>query len=391
MYAYIHCPEFSGATLALQATCGLQLDSRHTYIIMAAILSLLSDKGLRARVAAVVFKRGTKLKACEVIKNPYLLLQCPGWTFAMADTVAAACSMPIYERARQLVLHAVKTHLDATGDSLMDSTALKAVIRGVGWDRRQGKNTVNIPGLVRLQAYCDMLEEGSELLLVRSGAVAWHEPLAQERAKYDFAQSRLSTEHDATPAAISLLEHEYEGPQLSMEQAAAVTRTFGPHRLAIITGFPGCGKSACCHVVAQLGRAMGLRLHFMAFTWLAAQRISQLCPGMKATSIRKFVYTVKALRRSRDFAITKADEQGWFDMEEDTDEEQTQHWPHLDIALVDEASMASTSILHMLTSVLPRSCKLVLVGDEAQLPPLASGSRLRTWWLPASRASAQRP
>lgn len=343
---------------------------------MAAILSLLSDKGLRAKVAAVVFRPGTKLKACEVIKDPYLLLQCPGWTFAQADAVAAACSVPVSERARQLVLHAVKAHLEASGDSLMDSTALKAAIRGVGWDWRQGRNVVGIPMCDRLQAYCDMLEEGSELLLVRRGAVAWQSPLAQERALYAFAQAGLlpAEQHDATQAATSLLGQEYRGPELSLEQAAAVTRAFGPHRLSIITGFPGCGKSACCDAVAQLGRAMGLRIHFMAFTWLAAQRISQLCPGMKATSIHKFVYTVKALRRSgQDLALCKADEQGWFDMDEDTDEEQTLHWPSLDIALVDEASMASTSILHMLTSVLPPRCKLVLVGDEAQLPPIGFG------------------
>ena len=46
----------------------------------------------------------------------------------------------------------------------------------------------------------------------------------------------------------------------------------------------------------------------------------------------------------------------------------------LDLLVIDEMSMVDLALMTALLDALPQSCRLVLVGDPAQLPPVGSGA-----------------
>lgn len=341
---------------------------------LVKLLSCVKDKHLRAKLVTCVTKRGTKLTADRIKHDPYVLLDHAGWTFVMVDRLAEAFAISRQERAKRIVLQAVKSYLHDRGDSLMNSTDLKTSIRCVGWDRRNGKSSISITSSERMDAYFDMLEEGETLLLVSNGSVVWSQCLLQERAIMRLATASASLPDLSQTLAADALDQSYERMQLSAEQRRAVLQAFSGHRLSLITGNPGCGKSACCDAIAHVAQQLQWRCHFVAFTWLAAQRISQVCQGVKATSIHKYVYTLKS--RAADFVFEKQDDLLWFDKDDANDDNTTRlvdKWANLDLLVVDEASMASTSIVHMLLNVLPAQCRLLLVGDDAQLPPIGWG------------------
>jgi exodeoxyribonuclease V alpha subunit len=64
------------------------------------------------------------------------------------------------------------------------------------------------------------------------------------------------------------------------------------------------------------------------------------------------------------------------------------HHPlRLDLLIVDEVSMVDLELMAALLEALPASCRLVLVGDPAQLPPVAPGAVLAALQRPAPRAA----
>ncbi|MEB3265054.1 MAG: AAA family ATPase [Cyanobacteriota bacterium] len=57
----------------------------------------------------------------------------------------------------------------------------------------------------------------------------------------------------------------------------------------------------------------------------------------------------------------------------------------LDLLVVDEVSMVDLTLMEAVLEALPASCRLVLVGDPAQLPPVAPGALLDALQTPAVR------
>jgi exodeoxyribonuclease V alpha subunit len=64
------------------------------------------------------------------------------------------------------------------------------------------------------------------------------------------------------------------------------------------------------------------------------------------------------------------------------------HHPlRLDLLIVDEVSMVDLELMAALLEALPANCRLVLVGDPAQLPPVAPGAVLAALQRPAPRTA----
>ena len=63
----------------------------------------------------------------------------------------------------------------------------------------------------------------------------------------------------------------------------------------------------------------------------------------------------------------------------------------LDLVVVDEVSMVDMALMGALLEALPEDCRLVLVGDPAQLAPVGPGSVLRELQRPTPWRSAMGP
>ena len=136
---------------------------------------------------------------------------------------------------------------------------------------------------------------------------------------------------------------------LTEEQMNGVRNAFA-HRLSLITGGPGTGKTASIRTIATLASAQHARVLLVAPTGRAAVRMNE-ASGMRATTVHSAL--------------------GWVPGEGPTHDE---HDPlNCDLLIVDETSMANLELLvTLLRAVGPRT-HVVLVGDADQLAPVGAG------------------
>jgi exodeoxyribonuclease V alpha subunit len=136
---------------------------------------------------------------------------------------------------------------------------------------------------------------------------------------------------------------------LTDEQLRGVRNAFA-HRLSLITGGPGTGKTASIRTIARRAAGRAARVTLVAPTGRAAIRMHE-ASGMRATTVHSAL--------------------GWIPGEGPTHDE---HDPlECDLLIVDEPSMANLLLLvTLLRAVGPRT-HVVLVGDADQLAPVGAG------------------
>ena len=143
---------------------------------------------------------------------------------------------------------------------------------------------------------------------------------------------------------------------LNPEQVAAVT-ALDQAPVLLLSGGPGTGKTST--VVELLQRAMArhpaLRIGLAAPTGKAARRLGDAVrprlPGLPCFTLHR-----------------------WLEAAGDGFRRNQQRPLELDLLVIDEMSMVDLALMSALLEALPDPCRLVLVGDPAQLPPVGSGA-----------------
>ena len=141
-------------------------------------------------------------------------------------------------------------------------------------------------------------------------------------------------------------------PTLDERQRQAV-RAVGRHGLVLLEGGPGTGKTSTVAAMIAAAQASdpSLRIHLAAPTGKAAARLRSATGGqLPCTTLHRLLES-RGSRYGRDRRRPLA----------------------LDLLVVDEVSMVDLALMEALLEALPPSARLVLVGDPAQLPPIAPG------------------
>ncbi|MDH4122082.1 MAG: AAA family ATPase [Deltaproteobacteria bacterium] len=146
---------------------------------------------------------------------------------------------------------------------------------------------------------------------------------------------------------LSKLEGE-SGITLDPEQRAAVEACLH-HKVVILTGGPGTGKTTIVRFVLELLGRRVARVALAAPTGKAAKRLSETT-GRAAFTLHRLLEAGPA----------------GFERDEDRPLE-------LDLLIVDECSMIDTLLMEALLDALPPAARLVLVGDVDQLPSVGAG------------------
>jgi exodeoxyribonuclease V alpha subunit len=139
---------------------------------------------------------------------------------------------------------------------------------------------------------------------------------------------------------------------LSQEQREAVESACG-HKVSIITGGPGTGKTTITRVVVRALKALGLKISLAAPTGRAAKRLAE-ATGFAATTLHRLLRYQPATG---------------FEFNEEKK-------LSADVMVVDEVSMLDCGLCLSLLRALPLTCRLVFVGDENQLPSVGAGNVL---------------
>ncbi len=144
------------------------------------------------------------------------------------------------------------------------------------------------------------------------------------------------------------------GLVLAPAQHAAVVAGLN-HKIQIITGGPGTGKSTITKVILFLAHQHTRKILLAAPTGRAAKRMSEITQMEASTihSLLEFDFSINGFRKNRDNPL------------------------NCELLIVDEASMIDTVLMYNLLKALPSEVRLILVGDADQLPSVGAGAVLQ--------------
>lgn len=154
-------------------------------------------------------------------------------------------------------------------------------------------------------------------------------------------------------AAVAWAE-EKAGFEFHPLQRSAVKNALA-HKVSILTGGPGTGKTTILRALVEILKAKKVRLHLAAPTGRAAQRLAETTGGFASTIHRLLKYDAA---------------RGGFVANESAP-------LATDFLVLDEASMLDTRLAAALFQAVPSRAHLLLVGDTDQLPSVGAGNVLK--------------
>ena len=160
---------------------------------------------------------------------------------------------------------------------------------------------------------------------------------------------------------ISRIEKE-TGTELDEMQKQAVASA-AQHGLFILTGGPGTGKTTTINAIIRYFEEEGAELRLAAPTGRAAKRMTE-ATGYEAQTIHRLLELN---------GLPEGEQEGravHFDRNSENPLE-------ADVIIIDEMSMVDISLMHALLKAVAAGTRLILVGDENQLPSVGPGNVLR--------------
>lgn len=141
---------------------------------------------------------------------------------------------------------------------------------------------------------------------------------------------------------------------LSETQLQAVVDAVS-HRVFILTGGPGVGKTTTANAIIRLLAAMRRSVALAAPTGRAAQRLTEVT-GLQAKTVHRLLEWTpqeNGFQRHQDNPL------------------------NAQVIVIDEASMLDIKLAHSLAEAVSSNAQIILIGDVDQLPSVGAGNVLR--------------
>lgn len=220
-----------------------------------------------------------------------------------------------------------------------------------------------------------ILQEDRELIEEQMLELRFDPRLAfvnHEGETYIFPQTLHLAETSVARRLMDMTKMTLDKPWLSMEQAIetiqeedgivfaekqreGIVQSFS-HGVHVITGGPGTGKTTTLRAILKIADKLGLSVSLAAPTGRAAKRMTEATGAPASTVHRLLEYTYSP-------------EGMFFQRDGDNPLE-------ADMFIIDETSMMDIVLMQHLLEAIPITSRLILLGDENQLPSVGPGNVL---------------
>lgn len=313
---------------ALRATRGLHL--------------LLAPHGL-AHLASRIHQHYGDRAYRVVRERPYELTSVFGVGFATADAIARGLGAPLESpaRTRAAILHAL-SEAERDGSTCQPAAALLLRTREL----------LGAP-VPPPASFLAELEEAGDVETEQDAEAVWVYRAETARLERELAE-RVTELLESEPSQKLSEPAEppdagADGVELTDEQWTGVRDAF-VHRISVVTGGPGTGKTASIRMIGQIAREQRAHVMLVAPTGRAALRMTE-ATGLGATTVHSAL--------------------AWIPGEGPVHDEDTPL--RCDLVIVDETSMANLELLVTLLRAIGPGTHVALVGDADQLAPVGAG------------------
>ncbi len=313
------------------------------------VMVFLQSYGVSSSHAVKIYKRYGERAVALVRENPYRLAQeIHGIGFRSADKIARELGIPVDapQRSAAGALHALSQAIEA-GHVFLPLSELIAhaaqllelepplIATAVdGLLAAAELQSAPLPGTLDRAIYLPALELAEREVAAELNALTAQQPLP--------LQIRVDK-------ALQWFERR-EQIELAPEQRRALELAL-TSKVMILSGGPGTGKTTLVRGIVSILETKGLRVLLAAPTGKAAKRLSE-ATGREAKTLHRLL---EFQPQQRGFARGPA------------------HPLAVDLLVIDEASMLDLQLTRHVVQALPRSARLILVGDIDQLPAVGPG------------------
>ena len=317
------------------------------------VMNKLSDLGLTQQEAFNAYSL-YKSNAVDIItENPYAFVDdSVGITFERADEIAFNLpEVPVFDyRCQAGVVYVVRYNLNNGHTCLPRSSILKPAMSLLDCSEDQAEIAIDnaIDGNQLVQEIID----GREFLFLPNIYRAESSIAERIQVMLRFPPQQK----EIAPEEISAFEKS-NGITFDEKQRQAIGIAVNKGML-ILTGGPGTGKTTTVKGIISLMKNRGMEVALAAPTGRAAKRMAELT-GYEAKTIHRLLEV--------EYREGSTEPEFVHNIRNPLD---------CDAVIVDELSMVDVTVFSALLDALPLSCRLIMVGDKDQLPPVGAGNVL---------------
>jgi exodeoxyribonuclease V alpha subunit len=321
------------------------------------VMIFLQSYGVSAGYSAKIYNHYGK-EAIHILKeNPYrLATDIVGIGFKTADKIAQSLGFSLQSHQRLLagIIYILR---EMTEEGHLYSPYHNLIIAGVerlAVDEKLVQDAIE--GLVQTNKLIRVMRE--EKVFGERGAALylpenyWAEKTVANGIKA-LTESIMGAQKNEPEETLDWIEGKI-GIKLAEPQKEAV-RAALEHKVTVITGGPGTGKTTLIKVLIEIYGRLKAQIRLAAPTGRAAKRMSEATghPAMTIHRMLEYSYQKGGFQRNEQNPL------------------------ETDLLVVDEASMIDIFLMQNLIKAIPSRANLILVGDINQLPSVGPGNVLK--------------
>ena len=342
--------ELKGISIDQAKTIGEEFKKQYA---MRTVMLGLEKYGLTPNECVRIYKK-LGIQAVEKVKeNPYYLCSLSiGISFEKAEVIEEKLEekpTPEY-RIKEGILHVMRHNRSSRGHTCIPREKLLKPCADL-LSTNEDTIDITIDSLVSTAQLKTYIIDGAEFVFLPSSLRDEKRIAERIGIVAKFPPPRMST------LAQTIDDIEYENNIKYEDLQRMAIATAANKGLLILTGGPGTGKTTTIKGIIKVFEKQNLDIALAAPTGRAAKRMTELT-GKEAKTIHRLL------------------EVEWDEDDKPVFRRDTKNPLDCNALILDELSMVDISLFASLLDALPLGCRLILVGDSDQLPPVGPGNVL---------------